>query len=105
MAPDLSRLAHNVKIPYQRAPLCGKEQGAEHPDGRRLARAVGAEEAEQFPPWNAQRDGIHSRKVSADRSPVNAVLLSDGKPPGEPFKGDGLLWLRGHYKDSSAAAL
>src|SRR3972149_5809992 len=40
-------------------PPAGRQQAAEHPDGRRLASAVGAEESEDLAPGNRQVNVVH----------------------------------------------
>ncbi len=47
----------------QHAAACGK-QAAQHAEGSRLARAVGAEQAEQLAPAHAETGVVHGHKIS-----------------------------------------
>jgi hypothetical protein len=59
-------------------PFGGKNQPAEHPQGRRLAGAIGAEEAENLATGHVERDVLHRHAVAEtprDRLRRNHALM------------------------------
>ncbi len=52
-------LPRDVSPATRAAPSLGREQAAEHADGGRLARAVGAEVAEDLARRHLERDVVH----------------------------------------------
>ena len=55
------RIGHDVHAADQRPPRGGHDPRGEHPDGGRLAGAVGAEEAEDLPRPDRQPEVVHGR--------------------------------------------
>ena len=53
---------HHVKIVDPRASGSGKNQCGEHADERRLPRAVGAEQAEDFAPFDVEAQAVNGAK-------------------------------------------
>ena len=57
-ALDARAVAPHVETEHRSLPGVGRQQAADHADGRRLAGAVGAEEADDFARRDAQRDVV-----------------------------------------------
>ena len=66
-ALDLGALLHDVEAKAGPPARVRREQAAHEPDGRRLAAAVGAEEAVDLAPPHGKGDAVH------DRSPAEAL--------------------------------
>jgi hypothetical protein len=79
-------LARDVEPGHPSLPCCDREQRRQHPHRGRLARAVGAEEAEDLPGLDPQIDAAHR----LDRARPAAVGLD------EPCRLDGWLTGLGH---------
>ena len=58
-APDLCRMFRDIKARDDAPAGCGANDGAEHPDGCGLARAVGAQQSEDFAFFNIQINAAH----------------------------------------------
>ena len=56
---DLLGLAQDVVAQAGALPAVGREQPADHPDGGRLAAAVGSEKTEDLPAPNGEREILH----------------------------------------------
>jgi len=56
-------VAGHVEAGHQGGARGRPEQGREHVDGRRLARAIGTEKAEELPLRDRERDAVHGREA------------------------------------------
>ena len=93
VAPDLAPLGHHVVARHQRGAARRLDERAQHPDRRRLARAVRPEEAERLPRRNLEVDAAHRDELSVallepphrHRRPCVALLqirhLPTSRPP------------------------
>jgi hypothetical protein len=65
--PDRRReapmIAHWVETEHVDPPGIGTKQTAKEPDRRRLARAVGADQAEHLAPFDVHRHPVHGRRL------------------------------------------
>src|SRR5438093_2740063 len=74
-------LAGDVDPADRGRPLGRREQAAQHADGRGLARAVGAEDAEDLAGGDVERDAVHRREVA---EALGEALDLDGRVPVRP---------------------
>src|SRR5262249_41294977 len=78
-APNSERLPRDVVVPQACGPLAWRQQRRQHPNGRRLAGAIQAEEPEQFALRDLERDAVD--RGEAAEAPREAVHL-DGPDAG-----------------------
>ena len=100
-SPHLGRVADRARAEYQHVAARRQQQGGEHGERRRLARAVGAEEAERLAGGDLQgdpADRLEAPEAAGEINELDAILGGHGRigvpPPPRPGKATDMRTIR-----------